>query len=443
MDVPYGKTCQIYTAHLDTRGSYSNSGEPHTVQCKEDAKVLWEKIVHEKRPNNMQTRVLFVDNMMGPVLQILGPLSTTFFSSSLSQVPKRVQEEIRPGKGDHITVSLTFLRVMNGPNPGPVNVNGGSAWDEEKIDTQAPLFLNSNLGSSLVLNHLFVHLIRNVAGNTIISCHRSGPDATPAQYLHERIQFAAQSVYWHNLFQKSPDSTIVLLLFIWHAIYSWDEVLDTLSDHICWLERQAQKASNKGISRDLHNTCAHHLHYRSLLKDLRQTVLFIRDTPNPAMDSEPEELKLRGKRLLERECDIILIEIDRLDTASNLQDERLEDVMNQFRFVARMQALNLHDGRLDNVMNRFQALARDIAKNIAAIKQAPFILFGVFTAAAFGLNVHVQFLPRHFVTGLLVVVITIWLLLTRLQITFMKPVASLRLWFHELFRNKRNGRPSA
>ena len=42
-----------------------------------------------------------------------------------------------------------------------------------------------------------------------------------------------QSVYWQSIFQKSADPTLVLLTFIWHTVYAWDEALETLYSHIC------------------------------------------------------------------------------------------------------------------------------------------------------------------------------------------------------------------
>ena len=37
------------------------------------------------------------------------------------------------------------------------------------------------------------------------------------------------------MFQKSRDPTFVLLTFIWHAMYAWDEALEHLYEHICTL----------------------------------------------------------------------------------------------------------------------------------------------------------------------------------------------------------------
>lgn len=39
-------------------------------------------------------------------------------------------------------------------------------------------------------------------------------------------------MYWQKIFQVSPDPTFVLLTFIWHAMYAWDEALEDLHAHI-------------------------------------------------------------------------------------------------------------------------------------------------------------------------------------------------------------------
>lgn len=46
---------------------------------------------------------------------------------------------------------------------------------------------------------------------------------------------AGQSVYWQSIFQNSPDPTFVLLTYLWHAMYGWDEALEDLYVHICSL----------------------------------------------------------------------------------------------------------------------------------------------------------------------------------------------------------------
>ena len=106
----------------------------------------------------------------------------------------------------------------------------------------------------LVLDFLSVHLIRRADSSVIISFHPTlDHPTTKADYLHDRIRFAGiqttlhhprhltdsgslgQSVYWQKIFQVSPDPTFILLVFIWHALYAWDEALQDLYAHICSL----------------------------------------------------------------------------------------------------------------------------------------------------------------------------------------------------------------
>ena len=107
---------------------------------------------------------------------------------------------------------------------------------------------------ALILDLLSVHLVRNVTGNTLISFHANmNLPTTKAAYLHERIRFAGkynksrvmsssnrsigQSVYWQKMLEKTDDPTFLLLIFIWHAMYAWDEALQHLYEHICVLVR--------------------------------------------------------------------------------------------------------------------------------------------------------------------------------------------------------------
>lgn len=151
------------------------------------------------------------------------------------------------------------------------------------INTQAPLVLTTSKWiwppfmtygkliesyttdeRQLVMDLLSVHLIRKQRGSVIISYHPTKDiPITTARYLHERIRFAGkhltalvsdiiskktflsgQSVYWQSIFQKSPDPTFVLLTFIWHAIYAWDEAFEALYTHICKLVSHAIQHSD-------------------------------------------------------------------------------------------------------------------------------------------------------------------------------------------------------
>ena len=83
------------------------------------------------------------------------------------------------------------------------------------------------------------------------------------------------------------------------------------------------------INQDLHIIRANQLYYTSLLDDARKTVEFIRKHKNPAMDSD----KLASEKelndvFLERECDHLILEIDRLTKDLGMQQSRLKNVMN-------------------------------------------------------------------------------------------------------------------
>jgi hypothetical protein len=211
------------------------------------------------------------------------------------------------------------------------------------------------------LDLLSVHLVRNINGSTIISYHPTlNIPATTAPFLHERIRFAGaskliinfhslihspgQSVYWQSMFQKSQDPTLVLLTFIWHTMYAWDEALENLYEHICslvsrvlWLmeciltcrqEDRVITTAEMPITRELHVIRAHHLHYISLLDHYTKHVNFIKNTPNPAMENVSEEDRARSAKLLARECDNLLDEIERLHNQLGTQEQRLKNVMD-------------------------------------------------------------------------------------------------------------------
>ncbi|KAL0563537.1 hypothetical protein V5O48_018530, partial [Marasmius crinis-equi] len=439
------KPCKIYAADVDNNGYFSNAGEREvTVETTDE---FWQAVIHEEvglivfsrwqRPDNLRVRALFVENMTGPVLQMLGTrynIEPFFFSSSLSWIPSRFQEEVRPNKGDHITITLTFLRTMDtflsGSSAGSVTVTGNPAWNGD--------------GCYLVLDLLAVHLIRNTEGNTIISYHQPSPtpetNSTSAQYLHERIRFAGQSVYWQNIFQRSPDPTFVLLTFIWHAMYAWDEALEVLYNHICWMETQVLSTSNMRITRGLHIIRAHLLHYTSLLEDFRKAVYFVLNTNNPAMDAESEETRDFSKTLLEKECHNLLSEIDRLEMGRRMQDKRLKNVMNLV-----FSTVNIGDSR------RMQDLTEAAVRDSAAMKQIAYLsmvfLPASFVAALFGMNVHEiapdtkQSLPHYFAVAMPLTGATIWLvmtfqskyLLSHRQTTFWQRLLWPYLLFKELF----------
>jgi hypothetical protein len=240
--------CVCHQVDVDTNGFFTNPG-PITAHHGQEVEV-WQRLITEERPNNLRLRAMFIENMSGPILQMLGAkynIEPFFWSSSLNWIPSRFQEEINPGVGDHITVTMTFLKSMTNHDAIQLNAARNKSMDTlnkpptllgtQNIDTHSPLMLYSN-ERLLVLDLLAVHLIRNVNGSTLISYHPTmNLPTTTAPFLHTRIRFAGQSVYWQSILQKSADPTFLLLTFVWHAMYAWDEALEHLYEHICSLVR--------------------------------------------------------------------------------------------------------------------------------------------------------------------------------------------------------------
>ena len=79
---------------------------------------------------------------------------------------------------------------------------------------------------------------------------------------------------------------------------------------------------------ELHVVRAHLLHYTSLLRDFRKSVEFVRDTHNPAMDSEDitDGQRASDRDLLMSESANLLSEVERLEVSRNMLDYRVQNV---------------------------------------------------------------------------------------------------------------------
>ncbi|TEB25452.1 hypothetical protein FA13DRAFT_1756550 [Coprinellus micaceus] len=421
--------CKIFRCDVDTNGYFTDAGSLDAEEGK-DAET-WRTILSEinRRPPDLRVRALFLQNMTGPVLQMLGArfnIEPFYFSSSLNWIPSRFQEEIQEDVGDHITVTLTFIKSVKQDEfereylpavpGGSVTSRKGTFLGSQKIDTQAPLVLYSN-SRVLSLDLLSVHLIRNTNGSTIISYHptRNLP-VTSAEYLHERVRFAGQSVYWQSMFQRSPDPTLVLLCFIWHALYGWDEALESLYQHILALEDRVITTAHMPLTRELHIIRAHHLHYSSLLEDFIKNVTFIQDTPNPFMTEtkfpgEEGKQKLEeNARLLKRECKNLIDEVERLKQMLYQQERRLKNVMNLV-----FSSVNITDSKYMREMT--EAAVRDSA----AMKQIAYLtmvfLPASFVAAVFGMNVaeinpgSLETIRNYVATAVPFTIVTVWVII--------------------------------
>ncbi|KAG6889951.1 hypothetical protein C0995_013478 [Termitomyces sp. Mi166 len=330
-----------------------------------------------------------------------------FWSSSLNWIPSRYQENPIAGEGDHITITLTFLKSMGGmydtkgsQSTESFTSTASTEDPEQMIDTQAPLRLRSKK-RILVLDLLSVHLVRNKEDSTIISYHPNMPHhpVTEASYLRDRIRYAGQSVYWQLIFRKSPDPTFVLLTFVWHALYAWDEALEDLYNHICWLETKVITTSDMILTQELHVIRAHHLHYSSLLEDFQKTVEFIKKTYNPALDSVPRSERDYSAKLLVRECDNLLSEINRLELGRRMQDRRLKNVMNLV-----FSSVNIQDSK------RMQKMTEAAVKDSAGALLPRIAVFGMniqdLVPNTFGTLAH------YFEVAIPLTMITIWVVVT-------------------------------
>lgn len=395
--------CSVHWLDILRDGTFTildGEGRDQTSRVMRDRVDEFWELLQTPRSANIRVRALFVDNLSLPVLQMLGTkynIEPFFFSSSLNWIPSRYQEEVRPGKGDHITITLPFMRTMQNPvtrPPTPVETPDSvrsihlqpipTVHDDSQqiIDTQAALPLRD--GNILLLDLLAIHMVRSEGSSTIISYHPSSSWRRPsAKRLHSLVNRAGQSVYWQKIFAKSKDPTFLFLAILWYALYAWDQAFESLYTHINWLESQVLLTSNIKLTRKLHIIQAHLLHYQSLLQDFQKSVNFLQNTPNPAMDSDtysPVERK-ESIDLMAKECANLLSEIGRLENMRCMQSSRLKNVM-ELAFAT----VNIEDSK------HMKKLTEATVRDSGAMKQISYLtmifLPASFTAGVFGMNVN-------------------------------------------------------
>jgi hypothetical protein len=108
-DVP----CIIHYVNVDDNGYFIDAGK--YVATESNIKESWDRIVESRVPDNMRVRALFLEDLSGPILQMLGTkhnIEPFFFSSSLNWIPSRFQSQVKHGQGDRkffIVVLFFFL----------------------------------------------------------------------------------------------------------------------------------------------------------------------------------------------------------------------------------------------------------------------------------------------------------------------------------------------
>jgi len=408
----------IYHIDVEENGNFLKSDGPPQIVSNEDDFLELTKEPTEPR----RLRVFCVDNLTMPVMQMLGTkyvIEPFFWTSSVNWIPSRYQENPHAGQDDHITITLKFVRAarlelaFTQMSASELQLTSG-----ETIDTQRPLLLR-NIGqgnendnnSYLITDFLAIHMVRARQNSTIITYHPT-PEwhSTTAENLHTRISLAGQSVYWQKIFEKSPDPTFMLLSTLWYALYAWDEAFDTLWEHICQLELKVIQTSNMNLTHELHKIRAHLLHYATLLEDFYDSVVFVRDTANPAMGAPAYTLQsAASQKLLATECTSLLTQIKRLKMSREIWDKRLKNVMHLV-----FSSVNIQDSR------QMQQLTAAAVRDSAAMKQISYLtmvfLPASFVAGVFGMNIEEinpgtkGTLSHYFAAALPLTVISTWVI---------------------------------
>ncbi|KAH7912764.1 hypothetical protein BJ138DRAFT_1112061 [Hygrophoropsis aurantiaca] len=407
------------------------------------------------RPDGLRLRALFVDNLSVSVMKMLGTqynIEPFFFSSSVNWTPSQYQEDPQPGIGDHITITLPFIRVMlHAITPGNSSITATSDPNLSRrrelkvIDTQASLHLSST-DSVLLTDLLAIHMVRTSApeSSTIISYHPSVcTGRTSSKLLHSLILRASQSVYWTKIFSASNDSTFILLAMLWYALYAWDEAFEMLYTHINELESRVIETNETSLTRDLHILQAHLLHYVSLLQEFQKSVTFVLNTPNPAMDgpSWTQQERELSKALMKKECNNLLSEIERLQGRRHMQSSRLKNVMD-----LAFASVNIEDSK------HMRRLTEATVRDSAAMRQISYLtmifLPASFIAAVFGMNVKeinpgsFETLTHYVEASIVLTILTAWIVValqskSPLHETEDEGFWTRRLWWPVLFLRRK------
>ncbi|EGO22793.1 hypothetical protein SERLADRAFT_439555 [Serpula lacrymans var. lacrymans S7.9] len=424
--------CTIYNVDVKDNGSFVVGQAERFEVSSTNGEEVW-KSFQAERPKGTRVRALFVDKMTVPILRMLGTKYTIepfFFSSSTNWIPSRYQEEVKPKEGDHITITLPFIRAVQCPPsqsatapsttstypnftktyPSRVSLDA-----HQIIDTQSPLFLRSSR-HILMLDLLSLHMVRSKDTSTIISYHSdSDSHRTGAERMNGLLYSIGQSVYWQKIFSKTSDPTFVLLSMLWYALYAWDESFEILYAHINILESSVITTNEMHLTRELHIIQAHLLFYATLLQDFIKSVMFVLETPHPATEADLPDGKGRqeqqdSKDLLKKECSNLLSAIDRLEGIRDMHSKRLQNVMN-----LAFATVNIDDSK------QMKELTQAALRDSTAMKQASIsyltmiFLPASFTGTVFGMNVKeinsgsYETLAHYAITTVLLTLTTVWI----------------------------------
>ncbi|EJD41233.1 hypothetical protein AURDEDRAFT_186597 [Auricularia subglabra TFB-10046 SS5] len=284
----------------------------------------------KNRPEGLRLRCLSVENISGRVMQAMGAfyrIEPFFFSSAINRISSRYHEQFKAQKGDHMFITLPFLRVTQvDRNEGEFEEPEILPAEVDSINVFVPLSLvgrNKKIKHTLQQDMLAVYLVRIENHQTLITIH-PGPYDDSALDMQDRIYMAGQGVYWGNLMRKTGDPIFVLLIVMWSALYLWDEAMEVLYSHITYFEIKVlnfQNAAEVKFAPQLHAVRAHLLYYDDLLQELNTCLEFI---GNVGVLNQSDE---DGKALLKKEIDNLSYEVARLRRQRTVQDSRLGNVM--------------------------------------------------------------------------------------------------------------------
>jgi len=269
---------------------------------------------------------------------------------------------------------LTFIRAIDEePQDQPINDQESTAIDVHGDLTLRPPG-STAAAKVLVSDLLAIHMVRAPKNSTLITYHPPRETrGTDAETLHSRVYYAGASVYWSKLYAQATDPTFVLVATLWYALYAWDQTFEFLYQHICSLEETVIGHNQVKLTQRLHVIRAHLLHYESLLDNFKKSVEFVRNTPNCSTVHAQQNGMDKSSVLLEKECNILIEQIERLEKGRQMQNMRVQNVMNLV-----FSRVNIEDTR---VTVRDSAIMKQIAFLTMVFLPATFV------AGAFGMNV--------------------------------------------------------
>jgi len=188
--------------------------------------------------------------------------------------------------------------------------------------------------------------------------------------------------------------------------------MENLYDHICFLEGRVMSATDIQLTHELHVIRANQLHYTSLLDDYAQHVKFIMETSNPMLNNPKftDEDREYSRDTMDTECHNLILEIERLKNALQMQQRRLTNVMGLV-----FSSVNIQDSRY------MGELTASNLKDSTTMKQISYLAVGFlpasFAANFFGMNV-LELSPgtsgslgRYFAIALPLTAITAWIVI--------------------------------